>query len=184
MHKTKDRVTRILLIIGGELKCFGRISSSCSTNFMLTIINDTEHVFCYLLLSFFQLIIWIKQQMALTMLEQTMREGYICMCEYIINVNILSNIQYNQMSLSDWTNIYYWNDNNSYHLFTRSKLAAMACQLYIHLPVDLVPFTANGAWWGVLDSVNKRQGIVKGTIKNGHSRDTNNFGHKTQNEDK
>ena len=105
------------------------------------------------------------------------------MCEYILNVNILSNIQYNQMSLSDWTNIYYWNDNNSYHLFTRSKLAAMACQLYIHLPVDLVPFTANGAWWGVLDSVNKRQGIVKGTIKNGHSRDTNNFGHKTQNED-
>ena len=32
--------------------------------------------------------------MALTMLEQTMREGYICMCEYILNVNILSNIQY------------------------------------------------------------------------------------------
>jgi hypothetical protein len=49
----------------------------------------------------------------------------------------------------------------SYHLFTRSKLTAIACHLYIHLPVDLVPLTANVAWWGVLDSVNKRQGIVK-----------------------
>ena len=106
------------------------------------------------------------------------------MYEYILNVNILSNIQYNQMSLSDWTNIYYWNDNNSDHLFTRSKLTAIACHLYIKLPVELVPLTANVAWWGVLDTINKRQGIVKGTIKNGHSRDTNNFGHKTQNEDK
>jgi hypothetical protein len=30
-HKTKDRVTRTPLKIGGELKCSGRVSSSCST---------------------------------------------------------------------------------------------------------------------------------------------------------
>jgi hypothetical protein len=28
-HKTKDRVTQILLKIGGELRCSGRVSSSC-----------------------------------------------------------------------------------------------------------------------------------------------------------
>ena len=89
------------------------------------------------------------------------------------------------MSLSDWTNIYYWKDNNSYHLFTRSKLNTIAWQLYIHLPVELVALTANVAWWGVLDTINKRQGISKGTPKNGHSRDTNNIGHATiQNKDK
>ena len=89
------------------------------------------------------------------------------MYEYILNVNILSNIQYNQMSLPDWTNIYYWNDNNSYHLFTRSKLTAIACHLYIQLPVDLVPLTANVTWWGVLDTIHKRQGIVKGQSRMG-----------------
>jgi hypothetical protein len=43
--------------------------------------------------------------MVLTMLEQTMlREEYFCMYEYVLNVNILSNIKYNQMSLSQmWT---------------------------------------------------------------------------------
>jgi hypothetical protein len=30
-HKTKDRVTRTPLKTGGELRCSGRISSSCST---------------------------------------------------------------------------------------------------------------------------------------------------------
>ena len=30
-HKTKDRVTRTPLKTGGELRCFGRVSSSCST---------------------------------------------------------------------------------------------------------------------------------------------------------
>ena len=30
-HKTKDRVTRILPKSGGELRCSGRVSSSCST---------------------------------------------------------------------------------------------------------------------------------------------------------
>jgi hypothetical protein len=30
--KTKDRVTRIPLKTGGELKCSGRVSSSCSTS--------------------------------------------------------------------------------------------------------------------------------------------------------
>jgi hypothetical protein len=29
-HKTKDRVTRTPLKIGGELRCLGRVSSSCS----------------------------------------------------------------------------------------------------------------------------------------------------------
>ena len=31
-HKTKDRVTRTPLKTGGELGCFGRVGSSCSTN--------------------------------------------------------------------------------------------------------------------------------------------------------
>jgi hypothetical protein len=31
-QKTKDRVTRILLKTGGERRCFGRVSSSCSTS--------------------------------------------------------------------------------------------------------------------------------------------------------
>ena len=30
-HKTKDRVTRTLLETGGELRCYGRVSASCST---------------------------------------------------------------------------------------------------------------------------------------------------------
>jgi hypothetical protein len=36
-NKTKDRVTRTPLKTGGELKCSGRVSSSCST-------SDTRHV--------------------------------------------------------------------------------------------------------------------------------------------
>ena len=32
MHKTKDRVTRTPLKTGGELRCSGRVSSSCSTS--------------------------------------------------------------------------------------------------------------------------------------------------------
>jgi hypothetical protein len=31
-YKTKDRVTRTLVNIGGELMCSGRVSSSCSTS--------------------------------------------------------------------------------------------------------------------------------------------------------
>jgi hypothetical protein len=31
-NKTKDRVTRTPLNTGGELRCFGRVSISCSTN--------------------------------------------------------------------------------------------------------------------------------------------------------
>ena len=31
-HKTKDRVTRTPLITGGELRCSGRVGSSCSTS--------------------------------------------------------------------------------------------------------------------------------------------------------
>jgi hypothetical protein len=31
-HKTKDRVTRIPLKTGGELRCSGRVGSSCSTS--------------------------------------------------------------------------------------------------------------------------------------------------------
>ena len=30
-HKTKDRITRTPLTTGGELRCSGRVSSSCST---------------------------------------------------------------------------------------------------------------------------------------------------------
>ena len=31
-HKTKDRLTRTPLKTGGEFRCFGRASSSCSTS--------------------------------------------------------------------------------------------------------------------------------------------------------
>jgi hypothetical protein len=31
-YKTKDRVTRTRLKTGGELRCFGRVGSSCSTS--------------------------------------------------------------------------------------------------------------------------------------------------------
>ena len=31
-HKTKDQVTRISLKTGGERRCSGRVSSSCSTS--------------------------------------------------------------------------------------------------------------------------------------------------------
>ena len=31
-HKTKDRVTRTSVKPGGELRCFGRVSSSCATS--------------------------------------------------------------------------------------------------------------------------------------------------------
>ena len=31
-HKTKDRVTRTQLTIGGKLRCSGRVGSSCSTS--------------------------------------------------------------------------------------------------------------------------------------------------------
>jgi hypothetical protein len=31
-HKTKDRVTRTPLKIGGELRCSGRVINSCSTS--------------------------------------------------------------------------------------------------------------------------------------------------------
>jgi len=31
-YKTKDRVTRTPLKTGGELRCFGRVSSSCFTS--------------------------------------------------------------------------------------------------------------------------------------------------------
>ena len=31
-HKTKDRVTRTQLKTGGELRCSGRVSNSCSTS--------------------------------------------------------------------------------------------------------------------------------------------------------
>ena len=36
-YKTKDRVTRTPLKTGGELRCYGMVSSSCST-------SDTRHV--------------------------------------------------------------------------------------------------------------------------------------------
>ena len=98
-HKTKDRVTQNHTNNRGELRCSRRISSSFCTNFMLSIINDAEHEFSYFSLSFFQLIIWINQQMALTMLKQTMGVWYICMYKYFLSVSILNNILYNQMSL-------------------------------------------------------------------------------------
>jgi hypothetical protein len=39
--------------------------------------------------------------MVITLLEQTMWVGYPCMSKYILSMNILINIQYNQISLSD-----------------------------------------------------------------------------------
>ena len=39
--------------------------------------------------------------MVITLLEQTMWVGYPCMRKYILSMNILINIQYNQISLSD-----------------------------------------------------------------------------------
>jgi hypothetical protein len=73
-----------------------------------------SHYVCNGYLSFFfQLTIWTNQEMVLTMLEQTMGVGYICMYEYILSVNILSSILYNQMSLSDL---------NKYILLKRQQL--------------------------------------------------------------
>ena len=45
-HKTKDRVTRILLKPGGELRCFGRVSSSCSTSgtHRVTLVTNPAYV--------------------------------------------------------------------------------------------------------------------------------------------
>jgi len=40
-HKTKDRVTRTPLKTGGELRCSGRVNSSCST-------SDTRRVWILL----------------------------------------------------------------------------------------------------------------------------------------
>ena len=47
--------------------------------------------------------IWIKQQIPLAILEQMMWVGYLGMafCEYILSMNILINILCNQISLSD-----------------------------------------------------------------------------------
>ena len=39
--------------------------------------------------------------MVITLLEQTMWVGYPCMRKYILSMNLLINIQYNQISLSD-----------------------------------------------------------------------------------
>jgi hypothetical protein len=65
---------------------------------------------------FFQLTSWANEQMILTMLEQTMGVGYICMYKYILSVNILSSILYNQMSLSDL---------NKYILLKRQQLVPL-----------------------------------------------------------
>ena len=50
-YKTKDRVTRIPLKTGGELRCFGRVSSSCNTWYTrrkTTKENTTQHNRCFL----------------------------------------------------------------------------------------------------------------------------------------
>ena len=57
-------------------------------------------------------------------------------------------------------------------------------EVYIHLPVELVPLTANVVGEVYLIQQIKGQGITKETIKNGHSRDTNNIGQTIQDEDK
>ena len=41
-HKTKDRVTRTSLTPGDEIRCAGKVSSSCST-------SGTRHVKCLIL---------------------------------------------------------------------------------------------------------------------------------------
>jgi hypothetical protein len=44
-HKTKDRVTRTPLKTGGELRCSGRISSSCSTSGTRRVNLVTNYIF-------------------------------------------------------------------------------------------------------------------------------------------
>ena len=46
IHKTKDRVTRTLLKTGGELRCFGRVSSPCSTSDIRRV-NQVTKYFLY-----------------------------------------------------------------------------------------------------------------------------------------
>ena len=43
-HKTKDRVTRTSLKTDGELRCSGKVSSSCSTSDTLRVNLDTNTV--------------------------------------------------------------------------------------------------------------------------------------------
>jgi hypothetical protein len=38
-YKTKDRVTRTSLKTGSELRCYGRVSSSCSTYYIIRHLN-------------------------------------------------------------------------------------------------------------------------------------------------
>ena len=46
-YKTKDRVTRTPLKIGGELRCSGRVSSSCSTSDTRRVNLVTNPVICH-----------------------------------------------------------------------------------------------------------------------------------------
>jgi hypothetical protein len=45
-YKTKDRVTRTPLKIGGELRCSGRVGSSCSTSDIRRVTLVTNPVHC------------------------------------------------------------------------------------------------------------------------------------------
>jgi hypothetical protein len=46
-YKTKDRVTRTLLKTEGELRCSGRVSSSCSASgtHRVTLVTNSKHKF-------------------------------------------------------------------------------------------------------------------------------------------
>ena len=48
-HKTKDRMTRTPLKTGVELKCSGRVSSSCSTSgtSRVTLVTNPAVIFIY-----------------------------------------------------------------------------------------------------------------------------------------
>ena len=52
-HKTKDRVTRTLLKTGGELRCFGRVCSPCSTNSICRVnqVTNTFYMLCQTIIS-------------------------------------------------------------------------------------------------------------------------------------
>jgi hypothetical protein len=46
-HKTKDRVTRTPLKTGGELRCSGRVRTSCPTNGNSRVTLVTNPVTCH-----------------------------------------------------------------------------------------------------------------------------------------
>ena len=69
-HKTKDRVTRTTLKTGGELRCSGRVSSSCSTggilNLLFSLYCFVDHCLLSCPLSFVHCILSLDLQLLIT----------------------------------------------------------------------------------------------------------------------